>query len=80
LSIGDEGHYLLVRQRSPDRVAALDREVSRLGGASPGDLAVNGRKVEKSGKKNPHHELIVWAPLKAGGFNDLANFGTLIFK
>jgi len=25
-------------------------------------------------------ELIVWAPLKAGGFKDLANFGTLIFK
>jgi hypothetical protein len=32
------------------------------------------------GKKNPHHELIVWAPLKAGGFKDLANFGTLTFR
>ena len=25
-------------------------------------------------------ELIVWAPLQTGGFKDLANFGTLIFK
>lgn len=27
-----------------------------------------------------NHELIVWAPLKSGGFNDLANFGTLRFR
>lgn len=32
------------------------------------------------GKKNPNHDLIVWAPLGAGGFKDLANFGTLVFR
>ena len=31
-------------------------------------------------KNNPKHELIVWASLKQGGFKDLKNFGTLIFK
>lgn len=27
-----------------------------------------------------NEELIVWAPLQSGGFNDFANFGTLIFR
>jgi hypothetical protein len=31
------------------------------------------------GRKNPTHELIVWAPLE-GGFNDLRNFGTVTFR
>ena len=30
--------------------------------------------------KDFNAELIVWAPLKKGGFNDLENFGTMIFK
>lgn len=32
------------------------------------------------GKNVPNHELIVWAPLKQGGFKDLASFGTLTFR
>ncbi len=32
------------------------------------------------GRANPNFELIVWAPLQSGGFNDLANFGTMIFR
>ena len=32
------------------------------------------------GKKIPSHELIVWAPLRNGGFRDLENFGTVIFQ
>ncbi len=31
-------------------------------------------------KNSPTFELIVWASLKQGGFKDLANFGTLIFR
>ena len=31
------------------------------------------------GKKNPTHELMVWAPLKHG-FKDLENFGTITFR
>ena len=30
--------------------------------------------------KGFNSEMIVWAPLKSGGFKDLANFGTLIFE
>jgi len=30
--------------------------------------------------KTFNSELIVWAPLRSGGFRDLANFGTLIFE
>lgn len=32
------------------------------------------------GREDPNFELIVWAPLQAGGFNDLANCGTMVFR
>jgi hypothetical protein len=47
----------------------------------PGDSwRISLCRARPPGRANPNSELIVWAPLKAGGFKDLANFGTLTFR
>jgi hypothetical protein len=46
----------------------------------PGDTwRVSLCRGRPPGRKTPTHELIVWAPLRAG-FNDLENFGAVTFR